>query len=793
MSDSTEIEYNLDFTDLENLLAEVDRPGSYCMQGRMELPMPRIEVQNVGQLSFPLLEVQVKQLIEEAERAPYGRGKDTILDTSVRKVWQIEAKQVSISSNAWQSSFDNVLEEVKKGLGCSDYAIKAELYKLLIYDEGGFFLSHRDSEKDQGMFGTLVVALPSNHSGGELIVRHAGHEASLSLRCLEPSEISYAAFYADCEHEVKPITSGNRICLVFNLIQQASPKDSGKLHPPMYDDIIEEAASCLIEGLQGEENAIKVAWLLEHQYTPKGLSFAALKNGDAAIAKVLCAAAKQANCSIHLGIVHIEESGSAEPSYDRYYPRKSRRHYYDEGDECEVDDDFEVVEVCESYQHIDNWIDNRDSPIALGSIPLEPCELLPVGALDHEPPDEKRLLEASGNAGVSFERAYHRAAIVLWHKDRYGEVLLQGGISAAQHFLEEQIVELRNHQDDDAQRQKCLTLAGQMIEWWEKSDRKENKKFLSLLLELGELKLLEEFTEDICTSFYDGNEDEQLIEAMRRLDISKANEIFSRLISTYFHDRPNAIAGLILQAVHTPLCDRRIVKNALEQAVNTFEMLGQRNNRFFSNGSQSLSSEGLISMWEALMTIDTPSLLIKASEKIAALTSFDEREIIVPALKQLHERYGKSLESCLAYSKLWQNTCQALLAKSEYPPAAPKDWKQDVTWCCDCLDCKSLKEFVAHPQETVHRFPVAQDRRSHLQGIIRNHKLDIDFTTEEKGRPYTLVCKKNRASYILRCQQHQLDVAAMQKLYPLLINKKGDVVLVQNRLSEAIERLTFKI
>jgi hypothetical protein len=48
-------------------------------------------------------------------------------------------------------------------------------------------------------------------------------------------------------------------------------------------------------------------WLLEHQYSPAELSFAALKNADAARARVILAAAERADCAVHLGIVHIKK------------------------------------------------------------------------------------------------------------------------------------------------------------------------------------------------------------------------------------------------------------------------------------------------------------------------------------------------------------------------------------------------------------------------------------------------------------------------------------------------------
>ena len=47
---------------------------------------------------------------------------------------------------------------------------------------------------------TLIIALPSLHTGGEVVIRHGGREVTLDLRSPDPSEASFAAFYADCVH-----------------------------------------------------------------------------------------------------------------------------------------------------------------------------------------------------------------------------------------------------------------------------------------------------------------------------------------------------------------------------------------------------------------------------------------------------------------------------------------------------------------------------------------------------------------------------------------------------------------
>ncbi len=77
---------------------------------------------------------------------------------------------------------------------------------------------------------------------------------------------------------------------------------------------------------------------------------------------------------------------------------------------------FTVATVDDAWQYVDEWRDTDDRVVEFGRIPLAGGELLPAGALDGEPPDEKRLTEASGNEGATYERSYHRAALVLWHR-----------------------------------------------------------------------------------------------------------------------------------------------------------------------------------------------------------------------------------------------------------------------------------------------------------------------------------------------------------------------------------------
>ena len=178
-----DIEYGADAA-LEKLLRSIDRPGDFCVHGRLFAPMPRLEVDGAGMLSFPVHEAQVRTLIAAAERAPYGKGPDTVVDTSVRDCWQIGPERIRLAGGAWPETFTKILAAAASGLGCPGDRLEAQLYKLLVYERGGFFSAHRDTEKadgaalgelhgEKGLAHTNTFATLWRHAAGSLLKRSA--------------------------------------------------------------------------------------------------------------------------------------------------------------------------------------------------------------------------------------------------------------------------------------------------------------------------------------------------------------------------------------------------------------------------------------------------------------------------------------------------------------------------------------------------------------------------------------------------------------------------------------------
>ena len=72
--------------------------------------------------------------------------------------------------------------------------VEARLYKMVLYEEGGFFKAHKDTEKEPGMFATLVVQLPAKHDEGNLVVRHRGKEENFDFSQVIYSFINFFNF-----------------------------------------------------------------------------------------------------------------------------------------------------------------------------------------------------------------------------------------------------------------------------------------------------------------------------------------------------------------------------------------------------------------------------------------------------------------------------------------------------------------------------------------------------------------------------------------------------------------------
>ena len=778
-----DLEYGEDAA-LEKLLRSIDRPGDFCAHGRLFTPMPRLEIDGAGMLSFPVPEAQARALIAAAEPAPYGKGPETLVDASVRDCRQIGAASIRLAGGAWPETFARILDAAASGLGCAGDRLDAQLYKLLVYERGGFFAAHRDTEKAHGMVATLTISLPVAGSGGELVVRHHGREVVVDMNVEEPSELAFAAFYADCTHEVRPVVAGHRLSLVFNLCLRPGDKSSPR-KPPDFSEQIDAIARRLVAWRDDEFAAEKLVWLLDHEYSEAGLSFDTLKNADAARTQALAAAAERAECELHAAILHIEEHGDA----------MYRGDYVDSWGWNEGNvDAMEIGELFDSHHRLDGWASRDGARPQLGELKLEDGELLPRGALDHAVPDEQRLHEATGNEGVSLERAYRHAALVLWPRSRTLAILAGAGIGGAVAWVAGELD--RNAGVVDA---RIRRLASELTDLWptggDGRDKESRALMLGLLCGIADAACISHFLHAVVLSHYDGNENEDLPAAMDLAGTEAAGRFLPALIDAHFTQRPKVVLALLRrldgerdesgdparkemlrEGVRSVLCAvaatpdiRRKARSVRTPAKKYDEVVtwpprtqagtSEPGRRSLKRLDEQAVRDLFILAWRRGLTREAEA----AAGAIAALPRLATPDRTLPAaLRELHGERG--LADTVPFATLWRHAAGCLLGRSASPPKEPRHWKIAADVDCDCNLCADLRAFCNDPAARVARFPLRKDLRAHLHRVIDHHRLDLDHETERRGRPYTLVCTKNRASHRRRLAEYAKDVSWMRRL-----------------------------
>jgi len=764
--------------ELAELLSTVQRPGDFFASGRLELLAPRLTVDGVGQIALPLLPVQAEQLIALAERAPYGRGAATIVDTNVRRTWQIGPDRVGLDGKHWQATLDRVVALAAAGLGV-DEPVSAELYKLLIYDKGSFFVSHRDTEKVPGMFATLVLALPSQSSGGELVVRHKDREVRLDLANDDPAEMTFAAFYADCAHEVLPVTAGCRATLVYNLLRKGK---GGTLRPPSYEKETARATALLQEWgksttVPGDGVPEKVVYPLEHAYSLAEFDFANLKGVDAAVAALLNCSASEAECDLHLALVSIEESGSAE--YSGSY--RSRYRSYDDDD----NDEFEVGEVIDRSEYLSEWRRADRQPVALGEIPIEEGEVSPPDALEDMKPNEEHFHEATGNAGASFERTYRRAALVLWPQRKRLAVINQAGPAATLPYLDSLAAKWIDEgaKQDSALWTEAHELSGHVLDTWPKGDwygigqdddeddatadgvadhgQSELARLLAALTTLKDETRIEAAIALLTARRgHDKSDNSAILGAVVLFPPKRAAQMIAAIIASHASGALAPYCALLRAAIAGPFAaepkhlgtaaEGLIASLPGDPALAPVDQWGRRRHVTPRAGTVA----DLVTIAEA---VDAELASRLAEHLLAWPKTYGCDRALVPAVKRLLE--SGTRRSGAAMTRLLAAGLAHLEARAAEPLEAPQNWSRPNDIRCSCEHCAPLRRFLVNPVTETWTLKAAQQFRSHVEGEIRTARADLDVTTERRGSPHGLVCRKNSASYERRVAQRRQDLA----------------------------------
>ena len=724
-----------------------------------------LTVAGLGPVTFPIRPAQARKLVGLGTAARYGQGTRTLTDTSVRDTWEVPKDAVTVR---WGRGFEPVLDELREGLGlASSCVLRAELHSLLVYEKGQFFLPHQDSEKDDTMVGTLVVTLPSQYSGGELVVEQNG----TSVRCRgSASGLSFAAFYADCRHEVRPVRSGHRITLTFNLLL-----DTGTRQPPGAGTALDEAAARLREHFAAPVDKSylqapvvppkRLIYLLDHEYTERSLDWDRLKGGDAARAGLLRAAAEQEGCLVMLALTEVEESWAVSRDGDD----GERGENWSEDDWEEQWQDEEGTEyklhclVADSTRLV-CWFDpvtGRTEKIALDVDDTELCAGKAGPA-----PYQYEYEGYMGNYGNTLDRWYRRAALVLFPADqefdnhveaspdgvmeRIGKRALSGDLAGARSDaarLAPIWVAMVKHQGPQADSLDRALRTSRALDHGAAATR-----FLAPFR-------VEHLTASVATPLAQlaqragGTWTEELLRNwFRDSDLREVRYGGDEL--AWYSSLPELCKALHNAGANTDATARTLLDLSWQRLLTEAR-------RLWKAATSARRAAGLASLGQPLAPIlaaaqlyGSPALCEEIARWLNGLGGLgDEATVwLVPTLRAAAAILAETPSDDGALNRVLDSDFEAIAAERAlhlrdrlaHPARAADDWSITESTGCSCDLCDVLTRFLEDRQRRVFEWPLDTQDRRHVHALIDEIGLPVSHETRRKGNPYILLLTKQK-------------------------------------------------
>jgi hypothetical protein len=496
-------------------------------------------------------------------------------------------------------------------------------------------------------------------------------------------------------------------------------------------------------------------------------------------------AAEQADCVAHLALVTLWQSGSAEGGYQEYsYGRGRRYHWSDDEDEDDYDEtatSYEMGEVYDQRLSADHWSDRQGHKVRLGEIRLDESDIVADEALDEADPNREDFEGYTGNAGMTLERWYHRAAVVIWPRSKHFHVLCSAGTDASIGGLEPLVKRLKRATKAKGEdlRRECLAFASAILDSWqpghrgfmpEKTDRVDRNVFPDLLCELGDVELVQRFLVKVMPA--DGTV--QLGKSFAKLCQQHGWTTFEAGLSTVLETMTAATVIRNAELLQT-LCVGRdknaerieLCRRLSERSVQALAALDQQpRNRDWQ--WQRIDRAALLgSLVTAMTAVGAEQPLSHLLDHALACDQYDLTDAHLTAIFALESRLVKLPAGDTAVTR-WLAACRRELEhRTAEAPPPPTDYRRADKLSCKCADCRELSSFLADPNRPQARFPLAKARRQHLHGIIDSNRCDCTHVTEHRGSPHTLVCTKTTASYEAACQIYERDLQNLSRLAAL--------------------------
>ena len=754
-------------------LAAIQASGTFATRLSAAAADLEIEVEGVGRLGLPVKPRTVRALLEVAQASPFGLGERTVHDPSVRCSLEIPGRRVKIAARRWKPALAKHLEAIRAALGLPEgQRLEAVLDKLVLYEEGQFFKAHQDSERDDRMVATLVVVLPSEYEGGSLTVEHRGEKKRFHRLSGQSRDLSLLAFYADCRHEVRPVETGVRVTLTYHLLAGEPGERAAPSQGAAVDRLLEMVRVHFETPIPGRLGAApappeRLVYLLDHEYSQRSLSWDRLKSGDRARVGALRAVAARLGCELFLALAEVHESWTCEDAFDERY-RYRRGRYHDHDDDLDEDDggggeDYELGSLEDESIVLTHWLDTsgrRSDGIGSEVESQELCFTRPSAELD---PFRSEHEGYQGNYGNTVDRWYHRAALVMWPRER--TFALRARASPEWALDELTALDSAAHGELEARIRTLLP------RWRETAAKVESARFFERLFKLAtrieDPALTRDWLAPAGAQRLGGRAARaDLVTLVGRHGAAWGQTLFGAWAERAHWRTPEWLPALadvceaLVGSEREPCTSlgRWLVESearrALERCTSAIE---HRQEPWLDLEKLQDEAQHVVHVLAAAAVVPGSSALEDLTARLSGEQPAFPTSLLVHALEQGLAR-SHALGERLVDSDLHRTCVARLEAVVNGSPRAADDWAIRHALTCRCEDCRELTAFLVSPGRN-RDWPLRKERRQHLHGVIDGAGLPVSHVTLRKGSPQVLQLRKT-AELFSRERQHRKEVAA---------------------------------
>ncbi|KAI8295913.1 hypothetical protein K4K56_009440 [Colletotrichum sp. SAR 10_98] len=742
---------------------------------------PGLKIEGHPAFPLPLTPSDAEVIKAACREAPFGKGEDTVVDTSVRKTWELNHTQFQLINPEWAGF----------------------LQKVYLKADGRWWTRrHKDSEKEPGMVGTLVICLPSEHQGGDVHLAFSSDQRVFSTAPTSTFDITTLAWFSDVTHEVKGLTSGYRLALTYNIVQNGSAKQSAGF----FGQQAQEVKQVLLQWQVNYPGNNMLVYPLDHKYSQSSLSFRNMKGRD----KAVCQAIQDIGAHSGVFLLLAHQTHTTEEDED-YYDNDAEPGtcldaiFTPEGKQIATDYTLDDDEVMTPNMFADRNPDSEDEGEFTGNegapSTYRPSQKTtpPVAVYWALQLDDTKLFQlAMAAAAKAGQDTYNEALNVTcryieenfgekmeslewdkWLGETTGGASLSGLMNSIQHFTP---------------RFKSDAVRESFSKWG--NSRLTLKLETEPQLGINELsffaKTLESRHEDqewIMSSLIPcladrGNRD-LIYKVLNTVFVKREQREFRNAKDIYVYMVKNALPKLLLSG-------EDITPNSTPYAALSTTVIGPLTEFAY------LVNEGLTlgAAEEALQLLEAGCNTLvwtKSEWQPSAVQANVVEKLLVPLMTTM-QRHSIPVENHEAVRNLLEFIIgEGLLQQLGPFPPRPVGWTHKPRRCAPyrgqrtvCRDCDELEVFLTASDQKVWRFAAAEARRKHINSLLYGTEKYFRMTTERTRSPHTLVIEKTGGEYKDEVAKWRRHVQAMASLLSPLRSDFLKDMLGESRYRELI-------